>query len=115
MGNKLNSRESKLVAKIGEHCIICDYRPWCNAYWFSERKNKDAEGEICRDHPRDSKSFCLKNNKNHQIVLNMSAFPFPIWSVGTRVRLLDPVMHGEVYAKGVYSELYRVESFIAQT
>jgi hypothetical protein len=108
MANILKSFDEKLKAILGDHCIGCDYRPWCDAYWSHDRKNHDLEGIICHDHPRDSKSFCLKNDKNHQIILNMSALPFPDWSFGTRVRILDPVLIGDMYSKGVYSELFRV-------
>jgi len=108
IANILKPLEEKLKAVIGDHCVTCDYRPWCNAYWSYDRKNNDLEGTICHDHPRDSKSFCLKNNKKHQIILNMSALPFPDWSFGTKVRILDPIVTGNIYSKGFYSELFSV-------
>ncbi len=108
IANTLDHLESKLQAKRGDHCIMCDYRPWCNEYWSHDRQSEDFEGIICSEHPRDSQSFCLKSGKTHQIIVNRSTFPIPDWEIGTRVRILDPMVTGDIYSKGIYSEIYRV-------
>ena len=108
MANTLDQLESKLQAITGDHCIMCDYRPWCNDYWSHDRQNKDLEGIICSEHPRDSQSFCSKSGKTHQIIVNRSTFPIPDWEIGTTVRILDPMVTGDIYSKGIYSEIYRV-------
>jgi hypothetical protein len=108
IANKLDRLESELQAKRGDHCIMCDYRPWCNEYWSRDRQSKDFGGIICSEHPRDSQSFCLKSGKTHKIIVNRSTFPLPDWGNGTRVRILDSMVTGDIYSKGIYSEIYRI-------
>lgn len=100
-------------AHVGEHCTLCEYRPWCGAYWRDHSSlginvERDVAGELCREHPRDSKAFCIKSAEGHTGVVNRSRAPLPPWRSGTKIRVLDLVGVGVTRFRADWTEIFRV-------
>jgi len=73
-----------------------------------EKEAKVKQGEICIEHPYDSKTFYLKTGTSHLTVVNSSNSPIPDWKSGTTVRILNLANNDGVYIKGDYSETFRL-------
>jgi len=97
-----------LSASYGEHCRLCNYRPWCQEYWDSKETERDLEGSICAEHNRDSQSFCLQTRASHVSIINRTPVPLPEWQYGTFIRILDLVGNGSVRHTSLYSEIFKV-------
>ena len=109
------SRDWLFQAKVGGHCRLCDYRPWCTDYWRSLDsdlviQSPDVDGLICSVHPRDSRVICVTRNSLHITVVNRDIEPLPFWMPGARIRALDLQGSGATRFRALYSELFRVSS-----
>lgn len=97
--------------KVGSHCKLCDYRPWCTDYWCfldsdSVVQSKDISGSICDVHPCDSRVFCIKHNDLHITVVNRDREPLPLWKPGIRIRALDLEGTDTTRFRAFHSELF---------
>lgn len=109
------------LARPGDACNRCDYRPWCRPFWqqvaqFDGTDRRGVEGEIVAV-PADPASpvFSLKHQGHtSQLVLDQRRSYFrEQLRVGTRVRVIDPMLDGIPpagrYRLGERSELWIVE------
>lgn len=97
--------------KLGSHCRLCDYRPWCTDYWRlrdadSVVQSEDVNGSICDVHPCDSRVICVKHNDLHITVVNRDREPLPSWRPGVRIRALDLEGNGTTRFRALHSELF---------
>jgi hypothetical protein len=100
--------------QVGEHCVWCAYRPWCDKYWETGSPQArlargDLNGFICAQHNRDSKALCLKTDQHHILVVNRDAVPLPAWDPGTLVRLVGVAGEGNLRFKLPSSECFRLD------
>lgn len=106
-------QDSQPTARVGEHCRLCDYRPWCDAYWEHRSEldpvgRSDIEGVLCSAHPRDSKALCIDMGGSHVRIVNRDRTPLPGWPTGTRLRTLDLAGEGATRFRTQWTELFRV-------
>jgi CRISPR/Cas system-associated exonuclease Cas4 (RecB family) len=99
--------------KVGTHCRLCAYRPWCTDYWCSPDsqsvvQSRDLAGLVCADHPRDNSIICVASDALHIAIVNRSVEPLPLWPPGTPIRALDLEGSGTTWFRALYSELFRV-------
>lgn len=98
---------------LGSHCRLCDYRPWCTAYWSSLDPtgigmSPDIAGVICNVHPRDSQVLCLCHESSHITIVNKDLDLLPTWGPGTPVRALALYGEGATRFRTNRSELFYV-------
>jgi len=109
------SRKWLFQARVGGHCGLCDYRPWCTDYWRSLDSDSviqspDIDGLICAVHPCDSRVICVTRDSLHIMIVNWHIEPLPSWTPGARVRVLDLEGNGTTRFRALHSELYRISS-----
>lgn len=110
------STDSLFRAKVGDHCRLCSYRPWCTDYWRalgseSTAESRDISGLVCAEHPQDNSVMCIMCGTSHIIIVNRSVDPLPLWKPGTRVRALDLQGASATRFQALYSELFCVSPF----
>jgi CRISPR/Cas system-associated exonuclease Cas4 (RecB family) len=110
IATEIQSNRLSLKSKSGDHCSNCEYRPWCIDYWSEVNSSSDFQGEICVEHPSDSKSFCLKTKTSHIKIVNKSNIPNNNCKPGILVRMLDLISDDSIYIKGNNSEMFIVSS-----
>lgn len=99
--------------RVGAHCRLCGYRPWCNDYWRSLDsesvvQSRDVDGLVCAVHPRDSSVVCIVRDTLHIMIVNKSVEPLSPWTPGTQIRVLDLEGTGTTRFCTMYSELFCV-------
>jgi hypothetical protein len=88
LAQMLRNPDSQLFKPtLGDHCRLCDYRPWCRAYWtYIDIGNietlPDVTGVICNIHPRDSQALCIDLGSYHMVIVNRCSDPLPSWNAG---------------------------------
>lgn len=100
-------------ANVGDHCGLCDYRPWCSSYWrdrevLGVNADRDLSGVLCREHPRDSKAVCVRGQDGHTVIVNRSRASLPSWSAGTALRIVDLVGTGSTRFRADWTEIFSV-------
>jgi hypothetical protein len=111
---KLAKDEWSGKPQVGEHCVWCAYRPWCDKYWeigptLERSARGDLDGFICAQHSRDAKALCLKTDQHHILVVNRDVVPLPAWEPGTVVRLIGVAGEGDLRFKMPSSECFRID------
>jgi len=101
--------------RVGAHCQLCDYRPWCTDYWRSLDsdsvvQSSDIDGLVCAVHPCDSRVLCVSHDTLHITIVNRNVEPMPLWTPGTRIRALDLEGTGATRFRALSSELFRISS-----
>jgi CRISPR/Cas system-associated exonuclease Cas4 (RecB family) len=99
--------------KVGAHCRLCGYRPWCTDYWRSldsesVLQSRDVDGLVCAVHPRDSSAVCIVRGTLHIIIVNKSVEPLSPWTPGMQIRALDLEGTGPTRFCTMYSEVFCV-------
>ena len=112
ISHQVSSQNWTMHARVGEHCGLCDYRPWCGNYWetlgpISEDSDSfDFEGTTCPVHPSDSKTLCVVSSSKHFTLVNRDPRPLSRLEPGTRVRILDSGGDDSVRFKWRWTEIY---------
>jgi hypothetical protein len=86
------------LARPGEACSRCDYRPWCEPFWGYvarvDHPHRAVEGTIVGRSQNSPRVLSLRHGRHtSQLVLDDVRLTQE-FEAGARVRILDPVIDG---------------------